>query len=231
VRKGEATRQGIIRKAAPIFNQRGYDGAALSDLMRATGLEKGGIYRHFSSKEALAVEAFDYAWRETLDARIHDLDTISNAVDRLKQLVANFVERPGIIPGGCPLLNTAIDTDDGNAVLRERAREALRGWRSYIISVINAGIKAREIRPRIDAKKLATLMISSLEGAIMLYRLERTEETLRVIQAHLDSYLEAEVRGGSSRGLFGGGDRKQTGDELATVKTATGSASKKGSKI
>jgi hypothetical protein len=59
----------------------------------------------------------------------------------------------------------------------------------------------------------------------MLYRLERTEETLRVIQAHLDSYLEAEVRVGSSRGLFGG-----TGDDLA-VKTATGSASKKGSKI
>ena len=61
--------------------------------MNATGLEKGGIYRHFSSKEALAAEAFDYAWRETLNARIHDLDTISNTLDRSKQLVANFVER------------------------------------------------------------------------------------------------------------------------------------------
>ena len=194
MRKGEQTRQGIIRKAAPIFNQKGYDGAALSDLMRATGLEKGGIYRHFSSKEALAAEAFDYAWRETLDARIHDLDTITNTVDRLKQMVANFVERRGIIPGGCPLLNTAVDTDDGNVVLRERARKALRGWRSYIISVIRAGIKAREIRPKTDAKKLATLIISSLEGGVMLYRLERNEETLRAIQAHLDDYLEAEVR-------------------------------------
>src|SRR6266404_7918704 len=98
MRKGEQTRQEIIRKAAPLFNQRGYDGAALSDLMRATGLEKGGIYRHFSSKEALAAEAFDYAWRKTLDARIHDLDTVSNTVDRLKQLVANFVGRAGLSP-------------------------------------------------------------------------------------------------------------------------------------
>ncbi len=192
--KGERTRQEIIRKAAPIFNQRGYDGAALSDLMKATGLEKGGIYRHFDSKQQLAAEAFDYAWGETFDARIHDLDTISNTVDRLKQLVANFVERRGIIPGGCPLLNTAIDTDDGNVILRERARKALRGWRGYIISVISAGIKAREIRPRVDAKKLATLIISSLEGAIMLYRLERNEEALRAVQAHLDSHLETEVR-------------------------------------
>ena len=137
----------------------------------------------------------------------------------------------GVIPGGCPLLNTAIDTDDGNAVLRERARKALRGWRSYVISMISAGIKAREIRPRIDAKKLATLIISSLEGAIMVYRLERNEEALRVIQGHLNSYLETEVRVGPASGLFGGADRKQTGDDFATVKTATGSASKKGSKI
>jgi TetR/AcrR family transcriptional repressor of nem operon len=194
MRKGEQTRQEIIRKAAPIFNQRGYDGAALSDLMKATGLEKGGIYRHFDSKEQLAAEAFDYAWRETLDARIHDLDTISNTVDRLKQLVANFVERRGIIPGGCPLLNTAVDTDDGNSVLRERARKALHGWRKYVIAVVNAGIEAKEIRPKVDPSKLATLIISSLEGAIMVYRLERTEEALRTVQAHLDSYLEAEVR-------------------------------------
>ena len=40
VRKGERTRQEIIRKAAPIFHQKGHGGAALSDLMRATGLEK-----------------------------------------------------------------------------------------------------------------------------------------------------------------------------------------------
>jgi TetR/AcrR family transcriptional regulator, transcriptional repressor for nem operon len=194
MRKGEQTRHEIIRKAAPIFNQKGYDGAALSDLMRATGLEKGGIYRHFASKEELAAEAFDYAWRETLEARIHDLDSIANSVDRLKQLVLNFVERRGIIPGGCPLLNTAIDTDDGNSVLRERARAALRGWRDYVVSIIRTGIKAREIRPRIDAKKLATLIISSLEGAIMVYRLERDEEPLRAVRAHLDNYLETEVR-------------------------------------
>ncbi len=60
--------------------------------------------------------------------------------------------------------------------------------------MIRAGIKAREIRTGVDAKKLATLIISSLEGAIMVYRLERTEEALRGVQAHLGSYLETEVR-------------------------------------
>jgi TetR/AcrR family transcriptional repressor of nem operon len=194
MRKGEQTRREIIRKAAPIFNQRGYRGAALSDLMRATGLEKGGIYRHFSSKEALAAEAFDYAWRESLNARLHDLDNVSNTVDRLKQYVANFVERRGLIRGGCPLLNTATDADDGNSVLRRRARRARREWKSRLVSIIRAGIKAREIRPRVDARKLATLIISSLEGAIMVFRLERNEDALRTVQSHLDRYLETEVR-------------------------------------
>jgi TetR/AcrR family transcriptional repressor of nem operon len=194
MRKGQQTRREIIRKAAPIFNQRGYDGAALSALMKATGLEKGGIYRHFDSKQQLAAEAFDYAWQETLLARTRDLDAIPNALDRLKQFVANFAERRGAIPGGCPLLNTAIDADDGNVVLRERARKALHEWRNYLISVIAGGIKERDIRPGVDAKKLATLVISSLEGALMVGRLERSEVPLRAVQAHLNSYLETEVR-------------------------------------
>ena len=194
MRKGQQTRLEIIRKAAPIFNQRGYDGAALSALMKATGLEKGGIYRPFDSKQQLAAEAFDYAWQETLLARIRDLDAIPNALDRLKLFVANFAERRGAIPGGCPLLNTAIDTDDGNVVLRGRARKALHEWRNYLISVIAGGIKERDIRPGVDAKKLATLVISSLEGALMVGRLERSEDPLRAVQAHLNSYLETEVR-------------------------------------
>jgi TetR/AcrR family transcriptional repressor of nem operon len=194
VRKGEQTRQEIIRKAAPIFNQRGYDGAALSDLMTATGLEKGGIYRHFESKEQLAAEAFDYAWRETLNSRTHDLEKVGDSVDRLKQLVANFVERRGIIPGGCPLLNTAIDADDGNAVLRERVRNALREWKAYLVSMVAAGIEAREVQANVDPEKLATLLISTLEGAIMLCRLERSYEPLRVAQEHLNAHLELAVR-------------------------------------
>ena len=192
MRKGEHTRQEIIRKAAPIFNQRGYDGAALSELMRATGLEKGGIYRHFSNKEALAAEAFDYAWQEALNARTHDLDSIANSVDRLKQFVANFVERRPSVPGGCPLLNTTIDSDDGNPVLRKRARKALDGWLNDLSAIVSSGIKRQEIRRGVNPKTLAALIIASLEGALMISRLERNDKALRAVQGHLESYLESE---------------------------------------
>ena len=90
MRKGEQTRQDIIRKAAPIFNQKGYDGAALSDLMRATGLKKGGIYRHFESKQELAVDAFAHAWKISFDARFEGAGEISNTVDRLNKSCGTF---------------------------------------------------------------------------------------------------------------------------------------------
>src|SRR6202034_4109484 len=140
MRKGEQTRQEIIRKSAPIFNKKGYDGAALSDLMRATGLEKGGIYRHFESKEELAGNAFEHAWKVAMDARFEGTEEIPNTVDRLKQIVRNFRDRrAGLVPGGCPLLNTAIDSDDSNPKLRTKARQALTSWLGRMESIAEEG--------------------------------------------------------------------------------------------
>src|SRR5258706_15413403 len=165
MRKGEQTRREIIRKAAPIFNHKGYDGAALSDLRRATGLEKGGIYRHFESKQQLAGEAFDYAWGIALDPRFGGTQDSPNAVDRLKQVVRNFRDRrAGLGPGGCPLLNTAIDSDDGNPQLRAKARRALGRCLDRLISICGGGRKGGEGRSDVDSAELAPLIGTQLEG-------------------------------------------------------------------
>ena len=195
MRKGEQTRQEIIRKAAAIFNQKGYDGTALSDLMDATGLEKGGIYRHFDSKQELAGEAFDHAWKLVMDTRFDGIDEIPNTVDRLHQFLRNFRERRmGLVPGGCPLLNTAIDSDDTNPQLRGKARHALRSWLDRLQSIIEEGQRSAEIRPDVDAGELATLIIATLEGTLMVARLERNEDPLNLACRHLDVYLETKVR-------------------------------------
>ncbi len=192
--KGEKTRQRIVAEAATLFNQRGFEGGSMADLMQATGLEKGGIYRHFSTKEELAAEAFDYAWQAATDARMHDLDSVANSVDRLKRFMSNFIKRRPSVPGGCPLLNTAIEADDGNPILRERARRALRQWQDRLSEIVRTGLKRKEIRSGVDPKKLATLIIASLEGALMVSRLERDRDALLGTQSHLESYLESQVR-------------------------------------
>jgi TetR/AcrR family transcriptional regulator, transcriptional repressor for nem operon len=200
MRKGEQTRREIIRKAAPIFNRKGFEGAALSDLMQATGLEKGGIYRHFESKQQLAEEAFDYAWKMAIDRRLEGTQEIANSIDRLKQIVRNLRERrEGLVPGGCPLLNTAIDSDDGNVPLRGKARQALDGWLDRLRSIAKEGQRRGEVRSDVNIEEMATLIVGTLEGGLMMARLQRSDEPVDLACRHLEDYLETKVRAGESK--------------------------------
>jgi TetR/AcrR family transcriptional repressor of nem operon len=191
--KGQLTRQRIIAQAATIFNQRGYEGCSIQAIMDATGLEKGGIYRHFESKEELAAEAFDYAWKFASSKRRIHLDEIPNHADRIKQHIANFVTRTGL-PGGCPLLNTAVDADNGNRVLRERVRKALTNWQSMLRTILEDGIRSGNIRSNVDPGAAANRIIGSLEGAMLISRIERNDQALQQTLKHLDNYVESQIR-------------------------------------
>jgi TetR/AcrR family transcriptional regulator, transcriptional repressor for nem operon len=68
--------------------------------MEATGLKKGGIYRHFSSKEELAAEVFDYTWEAAWRARLVHVDDKANGIEKLKQLIANFIDHRSPLPAG-----------------------------------------------------------------------------------------------------------------------------------
>jgi TetR/AcrR family transcriptional regulator, transcriptional repressor for nem operon len=193
--KGEQTRRDIVEKAAPLFNQKGFEGTSLADLMQATGLQKGGIYRHFSGKKELAAEAFDYAWEKAVRGRLAGVADVPDCVDRLKKTIDNFVERrAGLVPGGCPLMNTAVEADDGNPVLRARARKALQGWTERLSRITAEGIKKHEIDRRVTPRQLSELIISSLEGALLISRLQNDPGPLRAMRQHLDEYLEQSVR-------------------------------------
>jgi AcrR family transcriptional regulator len=170
--KGDLTRQRIIEEAAPIFNQRGFAGCSMQDVLDATGLEKGGVYRHFASKEELAAEAFQYAWTRVSKARREGQDAIPGAVDKLKYSVRRFAETPGVFPGGCPLMNTAIDADDGNPVLRDLVCEAMKEWKARLSSIVEDGLVSGEIRGGVEPRRVANTIIATLEGALMISRLE-----------------------------------------------------------
>lgn len=194
--KGDDTREMILARSAQLFNRQGYFGASLSDIMRETGLEKGGIYNHFVSKEQLALEAFDYAYG-LVAQRVRDaLADKRHAVERLLAIIAVFqseVEDP-LVPGGCPILNTAIESDDANEVLRERARAAMNNWFSTIRRIVQKGIERQEIRPDVDADEVATLFVATLEGAIMLSNLYKDAVHMRRAVQFMRNYVETALK-------------------------------------
>ncbi|UWZ86790.1 TetR/AcrR family transcriptional regulator [Occallatibacter riparius] len=187
--KGEETRQKIIELAAPLFNQLGYAGCSMQDIMAATGLEKGGLYRHFSSKEELAEEAFRYSVSRVMNLRWDGVDEVEGAVEQVQFMVRRFVEVRSTIPGGCPVMNTAIEADDGNPVLRKLAREALQQWKQKIATIVEAGIERKEIKADVEPRRIANSVIAALEGAQMISRLEGSSEAMHDAKAMLDTFL------------------------------------------
>jgi TetR/AcrR family transcriptional repressor of nem operon len=174
--KGDATRARIIDRSARLFNARGYTATAISDVVDAAGIQTGGIYRHFRDKDALALAAFDHAAGLYAERCRNEVARASGAVDKLSALahaMASIVERP-LIEGGCPLLNAAVETDDGGAAhraLRTRVRRSMRRVIDFAAKIISDGIAARELRRDVDPDYEAAGMIALMEGSLMLSKL------------------------------------------------------------
>jgi TetR/AcrR family transcriptional repressor of nem operon len=97
------------------------------------------------------------------------------------------------LQGGCPILNTAGDADDGNPALRLHVAKALRSWLGRLQTIVLQAHERRETRPGVDPKAVARLNVASLEGALMMRRLQRSDEALLQVQMRLNRYLDNEV--------------------------------------
>lgn len=181
--KAEKTRQFIVETTAGIFNKKGYAGTSLSDLTEATGLTKGSIYGNFKNKEEVAVAAFEY---NSSKVRKHIVQLIKNAPTYHEKLMVyakvyhNF--STGTFPeGGCPILNTAVDADDTNPILKEKAAQVILRWKKGIEELIHAGIAAGEFKPGAEAEKTALSMIALIEGGIMIAKVTNTLSSLETV--------------------------------------------------
>lgn len=191
--KGEETRQRIIEQTAIHLNQRGYFSTAVSEIMAVTGLQKGGIYNHFDSKEELALEAFDYAIELVSRKFAEALQGKVSAMDRLTAILGYFrgYSEDIPIPGGCPIMNCAIEGDDAHPALRDKARQAMDRLRNTFIRIIAKGIGRGEIRADINPDAVTTFLVAALEGAAMLTNLYKDPTHMRRVIDHLTEYLQS----------------------------------------
>jgi TetR/AcrR family transcriptional repressor of nem operon len=193
--KGEQTREMILQRSAQVFNRKGYFGTSLTDIMQATGLEKGGIYNYFQSKEDLALQSFDYAvdrLREEFAAAIRGK---FKAIERLQAIMGVFRKMPDGFPieGGCPVLNTTVEADYAHPALRQRARQAMQEWHDFIRRIVERGIERGEICTKAEPETIASLLISSLEGAIALTILYDDPVHMQRVVDHLNEYLASQL--------------------------------------
>lgn len=191
--KGQETRQRIIEQAAIHLNRRGYFSTAISEIMEVTGLQKGGIYNHFGSKEELALAAFDHAVELVGQKFAEALQGKQLAIDRLLAMLSYFrgYSEDIPLPGGCPVMNCAIEGDDAHPALRDKARAAMDRLRNTFVRIIAKGIARGEIRADINPDAVTTFLVSALEGAVMLTNLYKDPTHMRRVIDQLSEYVQA----------------------------------------
>jgi TetR/AcrR family transcriptional repressor of nem operon len=193
--KKETTNKHIIEKAAELFNRKGYAGTSMSDIMKATGLEKGGIYGHFKSKKEIALAAFEYNIEHVFKS--FDVDSLSNkpAIEKLHIIFRHIdkkYDQPHI-SGGCPLLNTATEADDTDTELLLRVKKYLNKYKKVLSDIVRSGVRKKEIRAGVDPEEFAVACIAILEGGNFLTKVYNNRAYRSKAIARIEAMIDSEL--------------------------------------
>lgn len=179
--KATVTRQFIIDKTAPLFNSKGYNGTSLNDLTEATGLTKGSLYGNFDNKEEIAVAVFYYSIGKVREAASLKMEKASSSKDKLLALLDFYSQYvfSSPIPGGCPLMNNAVEADDQYPFMKKAVAGEIKKTIDLIAGLLAKGKKEGEFKSSINEREIANLFFCSVEGAIIVSRVSSSDAAMK----------------------------------------------------
>ncbi|NVK83329.1 MAG: TetR/AcrR family transcriptional regulator [Cytophagia bacterium] len=194
--KAERTKQFIIEKVAPIFNKKGAYGTSLNDITEATGLTKGAIYGNFQDKDTLALACFEHNLKFFQKGLYKSLVSTGNAWIKLEKLFGFYEDgfQQVYLNGGCALMNSTVEADDGYPLLRERVKKTFEIWRSELEGVILEGQESGEFKAEAHASDMANLIIAGIEGAILIAKGTQDMTGFNSLLNHLKTIVEKELK-------------------------------------
>lgn len=191
MRKGDNTRQFIIEKSAELFKVNGYNGCSLSDIMKATQLKKGGIYNHFNNKDEIALEAFEYSLKRVIKRFRAKLDHDKTSTQKLFSIIEVMCEM--VDDGGCPVYNAAVDSLDTHPLLQKHAKKGMDTLKDYIEIKIKEGKENGEFKPDADSVEISSILMVTLEGALIMSRIQKNKKHLNIAVNFLHKYLNEKL--------------------------------------
>ena len=176
----------MVRGAAELLRQRGYSGTGFREVIEITGAPRGSIYHHFpGGKAQLAGEAVDYVGalaRDAISTPFAEADPIGALRTFVELWRADF-ERSGF-RAGCPIAAVAVENHDEAPELLDAAARAFENWRAaFSDCLVRAGVEPGR------ATRLAALVVSAVEGAIVLSRAERDSTPLAEVAGELEDAI------------------------------------------
>jgi TetR/AcrR family transcriptional repressor of lmrAB and yxaGH operons len=174
--KGIDSKGKTLAAAAALFRSQGYHGTALQDILAAAGSPRGSLYFHFpGGKEEIGSAALAQSGesvRKTIAQAAESAADAETFLTRLIRAMATELEKSNY-QTGCPIATTALETSAQSEVLGAASRTAFQKWELEIKrGLFRFGLPAG------DADLIATLVLSQLEGALLLARTYRSLEPL-----------------------------------------------------
>jgi TetR/AcrR family transcriptional regulator, transcriptional repressor for nem operon len=178
--KGELTKERILAEATKLVHRKGFDATSISDLMSVTGLKKGCLYFHFTGKDELSLAVLEKAKTEffrDLDAKLG----VKPVGERLEHFFKGLLElnNEKYFEGGCIFGNTALEMSGKNQRLAKFVADVFNEWIDRMAKIVKDAQDAGSVRKDIPATVAARQIIMSMEGAIMLTRLEKSGKPMK----------------------------------------------------
>ncbi|MQY09358.1 TetR/AcrR family transcriptional regulator [Actinomadura macrotermitis] len=183
------TRDRVLHTAADLFQRQGYHGTGLNQVLAESGAPKGSLYFHFpGGKEQLAADALRLSGAELAGELARAAAGVTGAREGITALGEHFARslEESDYTKGCPLATVALETSSASAEIRGACDSAYGAWLDGIEGALRRwGVPAGEAGP------LAVLVLSSLQGAIMLARVRRDASLIRTVARRLGDQAAA----------------------------------------
>ncbi|WP_277964851.1 TetR family transcriptional regulator [Pseudomonas sp. RIT-To-2] len=163
----ERNREIILQVATRLFRERGLKGLSVAEVMNAAGLTHGGFYGHFESKEALAAQACQQAFDQSVQRWAERTAPTRDRKGARRVLVDNYLaDNNRDIPGdGCPAVGLAGD------VCHEAEDSPLRRVYTEGVHALIDDYEAVMDQPQAEARRQTALVeFALMVGAITLAR-------------------------------------------------------------
>jgi AcrR family transcriptional regulator len=183
----------MVFSAAQLIRRDGVAATGMREVAAHAGAPRGSLQHYFpGGKEQLVNEAVAWAGRYAGNRVARFLaalpePTPSGLFARMVGQWTDEYEKAGFA-GGCPVAAATVDWAESTASTRVAAAEAFAGWTGPVAAALaDMGV------PGERAGALATLMVSALEGAILMARAERDTRPLTTVARELGPLLDAAV--------------------------------------
>ena len=191
-RPRECDESEVLGLALEAFWRRGYEATSMSDLMQATGLAKGSLYKGFGDKRALFLRTLDTYLAQGRSAYEQIDDGVRSAHAVLRDWLGHVVQlaTDGTPRKGCFGVNCVVELGPHDEEVRERMRMQDRWLRRRLEQTVERGIEAGEFRAGLDPGDAARWIATVMGGLLVQGKLGTSRRTLA---AMCDFALEAVV--------------------------------------